>query len=1013
MKTTVGLFMCCLFVATTFAAGAQERELSGIVTGSSKGKPLAGVTVMVKGRASGTPTDDKGAYSLAVKSSDVLMFSFVGMESREIPVNDLKKLDIVLKPEGYFMDEVLVIAYGTMNKASFTGSASNVEGDKVFRDLPITSFEQALQGAMPGLTVSPTSGQPGAALNLRIRGTGSMNASQEPLYVIDGIPVISGNIAVTSAKNDPKTFNIFTTLNPSDIESITILKDAAAASLYGSRAANGVIVITTKRGLDGKTRFNLKANWGVSDWATKNRETLSGDQQHELTYEAFYNEAVGDGKDEVAAAAYAQKNADKFAPKLAEYSDWEKALFNKHGVNQNYEFSAQGGGKKSSFYASLGYRKEEGMTKFSVLEGFTGKVNLAHEVSEKIRMGANIALAKQHSDLVPENGYINPYYATRSLYRPNYPIYNEDGSFREDYLSGAKTLNLVKEQGLDKNTSDVFRSLNTIWASFEIWGGLSFKQTLSYDFVLNESGTYWPAGSSNGKVHNGVMAKIVQQTHNLYSSSLLSYTKTFRLPHHLDLLVGWDVDDRNKKYLQATGKNYPNDKLPEMENSTIPNLAASGYTDDNLLAFLSRASYDYDGKYYFSANFRRDGSSRLGINNRWGNFWSLSTAWCLSRENFMKSAEFVDNLKLRMSYGVNGTLPSDLYGHLSSFRYGTNSYMEEPGIALAALANVGLSWEKNCNFNLGIDAHLWNRVSLVLDFYNRETKDLLQRVPVSMVVGFPTVLDNVGAMNNRGVEMDLNVQVLKDLQVKWTTGLVLSHNRNKITKLYGDEDIVDGSRILKVGESYYSFWSREWAGVDPETGEEMWILNTENPDGTVNRGITKNPDLAARTVVGKADPALTGGWRNRVEWKGFELSALFSFSVGGKFMDDLWTLAESDGYVAYHTIGVKQYDRWKKPGDVTDVPKRINAYGYGRHGSSRHLFSTDHIRLKNISLSYSVPTAVLDKIGLHSLRVFASGSNLLTWAAYDDLDPEQPVDGFPTWAFPMMKSCTFGVEIGF
>lgn len=478
-------------------------------------------------------------------------------------------------------------------------------------------------------------------------------------------------------------------------------------------------------------------------------------------------------------------------------------------------------------------------------------------------------------------------------------------------------------------------------------------------------------------------------------------------------MIGWDVDDRSTRYVQAVGSGYPNDKLPELENSSTPKTASSGYSDDKLLSFLSRFNYDYDGKYYASGTFRRDGSSRLGSNKRWGNFWSASAAWRISQEAFMEStADIITDLKIRASYGVNGTLPSQYYEHLSLFGNGYN-YQDNPGSAPSNIANPDLAWEKNNNLNIGFDARLFDRINISFDYYNRDTKDLLQKVPTSMVVGFSSVLKNVGSMNNRGVELDISADVFKDSQIRWNTGLALSHNRNKVTKLYGGQDIISGTTILREGESYYSWWTREWAGVDPETGEEQWVLNTQNEDGSLNKELTKNPAQAQRIVAGKPDPTIVGGWRNSISWKGLELNALFSFTLGGHIMNDAALLyLETDGEAFYTAIGEDQLKRWQKPGDITDVPRRINGYQYARYGSDRHMKSSNHLRLKSLSLSYALPSRLLKTAGISNMRVFVSGSNLLTWAAYKNVDPEQSINGVTSFAFPNTKSFTFGIEVG-
>ena len=1016
MKKQVFTLLTGLALSAAWA-NAQVPKVTGTVVLQEDGLPVVGASILVKGTSIGAITDIDGKFVLngVPDSAKTIIISFVGTETQELPIQSV--LNVVLKSDIEVLDEVMVVAYGTAKKSSFTGAASSVDAKKILKDAPVTSFEQALQGATTGLTVNTNSGQPGAGLSIRIRGTGSMNASNEPLYVIDGVPVVSGDIAVSGVRGDSKSFNVMASINPSDIEHITVLKDAAAASLYGSRAANGVILITTKKGKEGKTQVNFKANWGFSDWAVKNREHVTGEQQHELTYEAFFNEGVLYKKmTEGEAKNYAEMNANKFAPLRDHYSDWETALFKKNAFNQNYEFSAQGGNEYTNMFASLNYKKEDGMVNHTGMEGFTGRVNVTHKSKDgKTQMGANISFSKQKSEVVPEGGaYANPYFVINNYATPNVPIYNEDGSYYEGFPISALNLpNPLKDQGLDKNTSEVLRSSNSLWAMYRFFDGLTIKQTLSYDFIDNQSTTYWPMDSNNGEVHKGLMIKLPYQRHNIYSSTILNFNKTFAKKHSLDVLVGWDVDDRREQYVQAVGSNYPHNKLPELENSSKPMTVSSSYKEDHLLSLLSRVNYDYADKYYFSANYRRDGSSRLGINNRWGDFWSVSAAWRLTSEEFMKKLAFINDMKVRMSYGVNGTLPSSYYAHLGLFGYGFN-YQDQPGSAPTTIPNPNLGWEKNHNLNAGLDLRLFNRLNIAVDYYYRKTTDLLQDVPVSGTTGFSTTLRNVGAMVNQGVEIDLNIDVLRDTPLKWSTGLVLSHNTNKVTKLYGGKDIIGGSSILREGESYYSWWSREWAGVDPQTGEEQWVLNTENEDGTLNRELTKDPNKAQRVIIGKPDPTLTGGWRNNISWKGLDLSALFSFSLGGHVLDNpALSFTDNDGAVAYQVIGVQQLDRWQKPGDVTKVPRRINNYQWAKYGSSRHMQSSNHLRLKMITLSYNLPSKWSHAAGMSHVRFFTSGNNLLTWAAYKNIDPEQPVDGFAGLSLPNLKSVTFGVEVGF
>lgn len=952
-----------------------------------------------------------------------MVVSFIGMKTQEVKVKPV--VNVVLHSDTEVLDEVMVVAYGTAKKSSFTGSASSVDGAKALKDIPVTSFEQALAGTTPGLTINGSSGQPGAALEIRVRGTGSMNATNEPLYVIDGVPVVSGDVAISAVSNDSKSFNVMSSINPSDIENITVLKDAAAASLYGSRAANGVILITTKRGKAGKTRINFKANWGFSDWAMKNRENVNGSQRRELTYEGAYNEAIlygipdADGNytpaTEEQAKAYAQASADMYAPDYDE--NWESAFFRKHGSSQNYEFSAQGGDERNSFFASLSYKKDQGKANNSKMDGFIGRVNATHRSADnKWQMGANVSLSKQESQVVSEGtSYANPFFLINYIITPNIRIYDEDGNYDmsspiiQAYFPKSHPIEDLQK---DKNKSNVFRSLNNLWASYEIIDGLTLKENLSYDYVANKSLTYWPMDSNNGADLGGLGSNYILNQHNIYSSTTLNYANTFNEKHNLDVLAGWDVDDRRVEYVMASQNGYPHNKLPESINAASPMEGTAYYEQDHLLSFLSRVNYDFDNKYYVSANFRRDGSSRLGVNNRWANFWSVSAAWRMTQEEFMHDLTWLNDLKIRASYGVNGTLPSSYYGHLSLYGYG-NNYQEKPGSAPVSVPNPDLAWEKNKNFNIGFDARLFDRLNVTFDYYTRRTSDLLQDVPTSMTVGFSSMLKNVGEMKNQGVEVDINVDVFKHSQVRWNTGLALSHNSNKVTKLYEGKDIIDGSRITREGESYYSWWSREWAGVDPQTGEEQWVLNTKNEDGSINRGLTKNPTEAQRVIIGKPDPKLTGGWRNSLSWKGLELNMLFNFSLGGKVYDTYRTsFTDTDGYAVWYNMSTDQLNRWQKPGDVTDVPRRINNYVWGNYGSSRFMKDLNYLRLKSLSLSYSLPQKWVNKAQLNNVRVFVSGSNLLTLTSYKFTDPEMPVNGMPTFGLPNLKTVTFGIELG-
>jgi TonB-linked SusC/RagA family outer membrane protein len=933
------------------------------------------------------------------------------MKTQEEAVVGRTTINVVLETDVKQLEDVVVIAYGTAKKGTYTGAVSVVGSTEKLKDIPVTSFENALQGAAAGVQVGTTSGQPGAQAQIRIRGTGSFNASNSPLYVIDGIPANSGDYSVFDINDYGGSMGIMSSLNPSDIESITILKDAAATSLYGSRGANGVILVTTKRGQAG-LKINFRGSWGVNNWATLNRPYLGGNQTRMLTLEGAYNQGIYNGLSEADARAYSIVEADKYAPARAEYSDWEGALFRNNGTNNTYEVSATGGNDKLTFYVSLGARDELGMAENSDFKGYTGKANVSYK-GNKWKVDANISLAKVEQQYMSgSTAYANFYYVTRAVYTPNMPIYNPDGSYYEGSLLRGYA-NPVKDKYLDVFKNDLFKSTNNVSFAYEFIEGLTLKETLSYDHTVSKATTIWPSNSNNGRTHNGLTQMVEYTDVRFYSSLLLTYDKTFAEDHTVNVLLGWDVDDNPTSILQAAARNYAVPNLWEMAAAAEPLTAYSNHDSDRITSYFSRLNYSYKDRYYVSGTYRRDGSSRLGATTRWGDFWSVSASWRAKEESFLKYIDAVDDLKIRASYGVSGTLPNSLYSSLATYSY-TLDYNGQSGSAPSRLANPDLSWERNFVFDIGLEARFFDRVSLEFDFYDRQTEDMLLDVPVSRTTGFSTTMLNYGGMNNRGVELTVGVDILKNNDFLWTSTLMLAHNRNKVTKLYNGEEFVSGNFMIREGESVYSYRAREWAGVDPGTGDSMWYIYAKDADGnfTGEKYITKDPDAATREIQAKADPTLTGGWRNVFEWKGIDFDALFSFSLGGHSWDNGWSMT-SDGLYPGDPISTLQLDRWQQPGDEAQFPRRMHGGGHGNYTSSRWIHSTDHLRLKTLTLGYKLPQKWVKKASIQNARIFVAGNNLLTWAAYNDYDPEVPISGETTWSLPALRSVTFGVELTF
>ncbi|MDR1056851.1 MAG: TonB-dependent receptor, partial [Prevotellaceae bacterium] len=991
-----------------------QTSITGKVSDAKSGEAIPFASVVVKGTTIGVNTDIDGNYSISVPATaTTLVFSEVGHTDLEVDISGRTVINVAMEPGATQLDEVIVVAYGTASRATITGAAATIKPEKIVKDAPIASIEQVLQGASPGIAVGMNSGQPGAAVGVRIRGIGSFNASNTPLYVVDGIPITTGDISVTGVSNDSKSLSALVGLNPNDIENISILKDAAAASLYGSKGANGVILITTKKGKVGKIAFNFRGSWGVSDWAVENRPIVSGDQQNELLVEALRNYAMDAGDSYEEAQAWADANAANYSPKQAKYSDWKDELFRKGNV-QTYEISAQGGDSQNRFFASFLYRKDQGMVENSKMKTYTARFNYNY-TKDKIKFGANINLSNVDQRVTSEgSAYANPWFGVNYWLKPNVPIYNEDGTFYEGALL-RNLPNLAKDLDLDYNGNTVFQSNNSAWASYDIIEGLTLKQTISYNFILNNGRTTWPTNSNNGATHKGLTIMIPEQREQLYSSTVLNYSTTIKEKHQIAVLAGWDVDKKSSRYTYAVGRNIPLG-LWELENAAEPMTAASGHDDDRLLSFLSNAEYIYDGKYIIGGTFRTDGSTRLGSNNRWGKFWSVSGAWRISEESFMSNVSFVKDLKIRGSYGVSGTLPSSLYAHMDLYTYGTD-YNGIPGMRPSRVPNPDLAWEKNYTLDLGLDVRLFDRVSIIFDYYNRTTKDLLFDTPISSVTGFSSTLRNVAEMSNKGIELDINVDIIRNRDFNWTAGLALSHNKNRIEKLYNGEPSPDGIYRLEEGYSRYSVHTREWAGVDPANGDMLWVKNSEILDDQgrvtgIDKSITNDPSLSVRTHH-NIDPKIVGGIRNYFTWKGVELNFLFSFSLGGQLYDGQNVYTRNDGYNVSTMNAASQLDRWQKPGDVASNPKRVYNHKYYNYGSDRWMYKNNYLRLKTISLAYNLPEKLLKPVGLSSFRINVSGTNLLTWKNDHPFDPEIPVTYSVGWSFPQTKTIVFGIEIGF
>ena len=1002
-------------------SGAVQQKviIKGVVFSQSDGLPLPGAMVVEKGTLNATSTDVNGGFVINVEGEQsVLIISFIGLKTKEVQAgNGSAQLDITLDLDNFNLEEVIVTGYGSLKKEAYAGSASIVKMDDL-ADVPVTNLGQLLQGSTSGVQFTNTSGQPGAATQIRIRGVGSFNASNDPLYVVDGVPIISGNV---SGLGTSAGLDILSTLSPSDIESISIIKDAAAASLYGSRAANGVVIITTKKGIAGNAKVNLKTEFGMSDFATDYRPFMDGDERRETIYEGLVNEGTYYlGYDEAASKAHADANIDRYAelPWTGEWTDWKDLLFRK-GSYQNYEVSVSGGSDKLKYYSSLGYMDQKGVSVMGYLKRFSGRFNLSYDATKRLTVGANLLFSDVNQSTNTEGtAYLSPFYSVFNTVTPRDVPFNEDGTYASDFPRNGTGRNPKAYADLNYQIENITRSFNSLFASYSILNDLEFRSTFSYDFNLIKGDSFTHPLTSYPP-NLGTIYKSFDELRSVVWSNSLQYVKTFAGVHNFDGLIAYETTDYSTDYMYGSKENLANWNMVELDNFSVTRYIDGKAEGSRMISYISRFNYDYNKKYYAGISFRRDGSSKLAPESRWGNFWSVSGAWKISEESFFSGmADLFPEVRLRASYGVNGTLPSGYYEYLGLSSYGAD-YNSQPGLVESQFYNNDLKWETNYNTNIGIDVSIKDKVRFSVEFYNRLTKDLLMNEPTSLTTGFSSILSNIGEMRNRGIEFELMSTNITANNFTWTTNFNISHNNNEILVLDGiQSSIISGTQIRMVGKPYHTFYLREFAGIDPQDGMTWFYTNTLDADGNYVKEKTKDLNTANAIPLQSPYPKVIGGLVNNFKIYFVDLSFTFTYSIGGYSYDSGAGKLDKEGTTNGLDANIPIYyrERWRKPGDESRYGIYIAnnkwdlADGYS---NSRRIHSTDHVRLKNISLGVTLPSKYSDYINLQGVRVFASASNWFTIASWDMYDPEVGNDGVMAWQTPPLKTIAFGLDLTF
>ena len=1038
MKKLSIFFAFLLFVG--FQAAAQ-MQISGTVTGADDGLSIPGVSIVVKDNPTiGTTTDMDGKYSITVPSNaEALVFSFVGMETHEELINGRSVIDIVMESGLLEMDEVIVVAYGTSKKSSFTGSAIQVKSEQIEK-MSTTSFEMALQGSIPGLQVKTNSGQPGSESSLTIRGVGSLNASSQPLYVIDGVPVSSENYSYI-ANNDPDKSNygtsstILSTLNPNDIASITVLKDASAASLYGSRAANGVIVITTKQGKSGEAKIDFSASYGISNLAVQRQEVLGGEEYWKLYWDYFHNQP---GADEVTAfdntmlylganpwsVDYPYDNAGNLVSgaELLYDSDWRDAIY-KTGKSQEYNLSASGGNEKTNYFISGGYFNQEGIVLSSNFERYSAKLNVTSDINDWLKVGSSTTLGFTDMDSPPgSGGAANPIrYA--DIVANIYPIYVLDADGNRTYdAAGNPIYDYVNPIVLDFNPlgiaeQDIYnsqqgRALTSLFAEAVFLKDFKFKSLGSVDYVDVNETRYYNPDHGNGASVSGRSYKYAQRDIRVNWTNTLNWNKTIADVHNINILLGQEVAQYRWDYVLAHGTGFAFSGNDNLIAASTPVDASSYYTEEAMESYFSRINYNFSDKYYLSASLRRDGSSKFGSDNKWGTFWSVGATWRATQEEFLKSFDWLTDLKFRVSYGTSGNNDIGRYKHLALYELGYD-YGGEPGIQYSQVANPALHWEANKNFDFGVEFRLFNRLSGEFDYYVRTSEDLLYEQPLSFTTGFDVVMTNLAKMENKGVELRLLSNNIIKGDFRWDTDFNIAFNKNEILEMTQEELIV-GSKRWKPGVDRYQFYIREYAGVNSATGAAMWYMDIEDAEGNViGRELTDSYNDATRYDQGSALPDYFGGLTNTLSYKGIDFSFLFFYSMGGYLLDYTQQELMHDGATPGQQLSIEVRDAWQNSGDITDVPVFEPGNASNSDGrSTRYLHDASYIRLRNVALSYNLPQKWIDPVKLRNVKLYIKADNIWTWSAYKGIDPELNVAGTTNNNFPPVKTFTFGINLG-
>ena len=974
----VGMLVCASILAANAAYAnyptsnelltvtQQTGKIKGTIIDSKTGEPVIGASVKVKGTKLAAVTDLNGEFELNTHANATLQISYVGFKETEVKASNGMKISLEEDTES--LEEVVVVGYGTQKKESLTGAMANIKGEKL-KDITSATVENMLNGKVSGVYVAPGSGRPGSTGAIIIRGQTSINGATAPLWVVDG--VIVGNSAGD--------------LNPDDIETMTVLKDAASTAIYGSEGANGVVVVTTKQAKHEKMSISLSAKAGLSTLNRGNLEMMDGAEFYDY-YKSFQN---------VESVNFPRWNEDLRNSNF----DWFK-LAKKTGSTQDYNLTLNGGSENIQSMFTLGYFKEEGAVKGYDMNRYSTRIKVVYKPYEWLTIKPNISGSRTNDK--------DKQYSVGAMYSmmPWDSPYDENGNLVPNYYSGwvnSKATNYLNDLAAgDYSTSTTYDLSGGLDFDIKITPWLTFSSVNNYSYYNSQTHGYYDPKSSSGEGVNGRTTEYNYVSTRRYTNQLLRFKKSWG-KHNVNALLAYEFNDYEMKYTDVYATGFISG-FEDFMTAAKPEMATGYRTAWAKQSYFTQWRYDYDSRYYGELSLRRDGRSNFGSNNRYGNFFSVSGAWNINNESWFK-ADWVDQLKLRAAFGSVGNVPTSLYPSYSLYSVGA-TYNENPGALISQIGNKDLTWEKTYTTGVGVDASFWqNRLHATLDYYIKNTSNILYQVPVTGLVGVTSIWKNIGKMRNTGIEFTVGGDIIRTKDLTWNVTANISHNSNELRDLYKQRDangnyvvkpvlISDGTsiagtaqRILEIGEPVDTYYMKEWAGVNPEDGKPQWYMD----DANGNKVVTDSYSKASYYKCGKASPDVYGSFSTSLFYKNFDLQANFGYSLGGQIYSYYRQEFDSDGAYAGDRNQMKLqkgWSRWEKPGDIATHPRAMyNNQDKGNLASSRYLESSDYLKLRSLTLGYNFD---LKKYGIQTLRLSVSGENLFTITDYSGVDPELP-----------------------